>query len=397
MKYASVKLCVVGGELQGIEALYLAEKAGFETVLIDRKKNPPALPFAGDFHQLDISIEKKETAKILSQVDAVLPALENINGLDILAQICRSLGILYLQDNHAFRLTNDKLATIEFFERLSIPYPALYPKAVFPLIVKPVSRSGSKAIYKVRNHKELKNAVTRVRRIDSRHMIQEYTSGCFLSLELNGLSGASCPLQITTLEFDQTFGCKRVFVPSKLSGKIKHEIIEIGNKIVKGLKLIGLTDIQIVALDEVVKVVEINARLPSQTPTVVYHSVGLNMVELLYKLFRERRIPKVEFGSEKAVIYQHLQISNSDLKVVGEHSLSRASELRLERDFFGVDEAITNFPLEKEVNEERVATLVIKDKNLSRAKERMAEALCSIVDKYGLSGIVDKSPPGIVE
>ncbi len=33
---------IVGGRLQGMEAVYLAKKAGFETLVIDRKEDAPA-------------------------------------------------------------------------------------------------------------------------------------------------------------------------------------------------------------------------------------------------------------------------------------------------------------------------------------------------------------------
>ncbi len=392
----SVRLCVVGGKLQGIEALYLAKKAGFETLLIDRRVNPPASGLAEEFYRLDVSRKIEETKKIISHADAVLPALEDIKGLDVLKRICSSLGVPYLQDNSAFGVTADKLASIRFFEKLNIPYPKLYPKAGFPLIVKPVSGSGSQAVYLARNQDELKEAVMKVRRVDEHYMIQEHASGRFLSLELHGFKGEAYPMQITALEFDENFGCKRVLAPCSINETVKHEIITIGRKIVKGLKLTGLTDLQVVTQGEIVKVLEINARLPSQTPTVVYHSVGLNMVELLFKSFKEKKLPKFEFGPEKAVIYQHVRISNGVLKVVAENFLSKASGLRLEQNFFGVNEAITNFPERSRKTKNCVATLIVKEENFGKAKKLMREAVQSIIAKYELSGVVDKSPPGIV-
>jgi len=37
---------VVGGRLQGLEAVYLAKKAGWQVKLIDKSKNLPALNLA---------------------------------------------------------------------------------------------------------------------------------------------------------------------------------------------------------------------------------------------------------------------------------------------------------------------------------------------------------------
>ena len=41
-----MRLLVVGGKLQGTEAVYLAAKAGWETVLVDRREAPPAAGLA---------------------------------------------------------------------------------------------------------------------------------------------------------------------------------------------------------------------------------------------------------------------------------------------------------------------------------------------------------------
>jgi len=38
-----MKIAIVGAELHGIEAAYLAKKAGFETVVIGKRKDAPAL------------------------------------------------------------------------------------------------------------------------------------------------------------------------------------------------------------------------------------------------------------------------------------------------------------------------------------------------------------------
>lgn len=37
-----MRLCIVGGALQGMEAVFLASKAGYETVVIDRRPDAPA-------------------------------------------------------------------------------------------------------------------------------------------------------------------------------------------------------------------------------------------------------------------------------------------------------------------------------------------------------------------
>ena len=49
---------MVGGKLQGTEAVYLAAKAGHETVLVDRREDPPASGLAERFVVADITADE---------------------------------------------------------------------------------------------------------------------------------------------------------------------------------------------------------------------------------------------------------------------------------------------------------------------------------------------------
>ena len=48
-------VAVVGGNLQGVEATYLAKKAGWEVVLIDRRSIVPASGLCDRFIRLDVT------------------------------------------------------------------------------------------------------------------------------------------------------------------------------------------------------------------------------------------------------------------------------------------------------------------------------------------------------
>src|SRR5665647_709377 len=57
-------------------------------------------------------------------------------------------------------------------------------------------------------------------------------------------------------------------------------------RLAAGLGLNGLMDVEVMVRGAEPKVLEIDARLPSQTPTAVYWSSGLNSVELLHDMAR---------------------------------------------------------------------------------------------------------------
>jgi len=386
-----MRVAVFGGRLQGIEAAYLCSKAGYETVLVDRDPNAPAKGLADEFRTIDIVKRAEETRDVLKRVDAALPANENRKTLAFLEKFCNELGIPFMQDNAAFWITSDKLRSMEFFLKSGIPTPDAWPECGFPVIVKPSTRSGSESVYRANDRQQLEKALEIVRNIDAKPVVQEFIEGPALSLEVISRKGLTEPLQITGLEFDEEYGCKRVYAPVETSQEIEKRMNEIGTRIASELRLNGLTDIQALVKGSSPRVNEINARLPSQTPTVVYHSTGINMAELLVKLFLEDGLGCVEICPKRAVIYQHVKAFENELKVQGEHVMANAFDLRIEEGFFGADEAITNLKRNMDATN-RVATLIVKSKDLRTAEKRMAEVVKKVMNEFALERYSDPSP-----
>ena len=388
-----MEICIVGGKLQGLEVTYLSKKGRHYTVLIDKKSDVPSVPLVDEFHNLDVLTDVNEVKKVLRDVDAVLPACEDLLSLIKLEELCNELGVPFMQDNSAFRITSDKVLSQQFFERNEIPIPEPWPKASFPLIVKPARKSGSVGIHKVENEHQLKRAIEAVQLIDDKAVIQEFVDGPALSLEVIALGGDPVPLEITQLEFDETFGCKRVFTPDLTNDEARKRFAEISREVAKGLQLTGLMDVQaLVDLStNTPKVNEINARLPSQTPTVVYHSTNVNMVNLLIEIFVKNRLPNVELKFRKAVIYQHVRIENRVMHVVGEHVMAHARDLEIKEDFMGLDEAITNVKRGKEI-EGKVMTMIVKDQSLEDAWIKLNNAIEEVRRRLQIRKIIDISP-----
>jgi len=386
-----VRIGVLGGRLQGIEAVYLCRKAGYESVLIDKDAQAPASTLANEAYVLNITKDVDYAKRILKKVDAVLPANENEKALVHSEKLCRELDIPFLQDNAAFWTTSDKLRSEEFLLDLNIPMPKPWPDCGFPVIVKPSNKSGSEGVFRANTIGQLQKALKRIGSEDEKVIIQEFIDGSALSLEVIAKKGEAKPLQVTGLEFDDTYGCKRVVAPVEISADLQIRFNEIGKEIAKGLKLNGLTDVQVISRKGVPKVNEINARLPSQTPTVVCHSSGVNMVTLLAELFLENELPDVRIQPKHAVVYQHIKVFDGELRVQGEHVMEEAEGLQILRDFCGANEAITNMTANKEVRE-RVATLIAKAKSPGGAKKKMEKATQRIMDEYELDKFNDPVP-----
>jgi len=77
------------------------------------------------------------------------------------------------------------------------------------------------------------------------------------------------------------------------------------------------------------KLLEIDARLPSQTPMTVYWSTGINMVERLASLFLNTDMSYFKKSKACFVIVEHIQVCGSKLDVLGEHIMGGQGPLTL--------------------------------------------------------------------
>ena len=108
------RVAIVGGNLQGVEAAYLAGKAGWETLVIDRKPEVPAKEMGHQYLQLNL-IDAKSLSKALKDIDLILPALENDAALAVIAQCARNEGIALAFDQRAYAVSSSKHQSNQLF------------------------------------------------------------------------------------------------------------------------------------------------------------------------------------------------------------------------------------------------------------------------------------------
>lgn len=350
-------MAIAGGKLQGVEASFLAHCLGWEVVVIDRSSNVPAKGLCDFFHRCDLIRDDSTLRKIIKKVDLVIPALENVWALKSLQQWTASTGVPFAYDENAHFISRSKKRSNRFFRRLGISAPKPWPQSGFPVVVKPSNLSGSKGVVKISTEEEFSAFFDGVKGGQKRWVVQEYLEGPSYSLEVFGFKDRYEILQVTDLEMDDRYDCKRVLAPSIISGSLEKEIKEIAYRIAKGLHLKGIMDVEVINHKGKLKVLEIDARLPSQTPTVVLKSTGINMVELLAKVFVHGSLPILpNFTEPRGVVYEHIRVSEEGIEVLGEHVMAESGPLRRITQFFGADVALTNF---EEMKLPWVATLIV--------------------------------------
>lgn len=388
-----MRLAVVGGRLQGTEAAYLAGEAGFDVVLIDRRSGTPASGLAGETHVLDVSADPLRARELLGGCDAVLPACENEQTLAWLARTLPAWEVPLLFDLDAYELTSSKLRSNRLFADLDVPRPAPWPSCPFPVVVKPSVGSGSHRVRVVRCEPELALARAEFASRDDDVVVEEFMAGRSLSLEVLAAGGGVAVLQATGLEFDADYDCKRVTAPVQEEGGVTAATLaafdEATATLAGGLGLTGIMDVEVMVRDGVPKVLEIDARLPSQTPAAVFHSSDLNIVAALVETFAEGRPPAVDRSAKRGAVYQHVLVERGRVEVLGERIVSSAGPLRRRDGLWGADVVLSD----ADGGEDRwVAIMMTRAASLRDARAKADEAVARLAREQGLEVVPEREP-----
>jgi pyrrolysine biosynthesis protein PylC len=91
----------------------------------------------------------------------------------------------------------------------------------------------------------------------------------------------------------------------------------------------------------------------------------------------------------KGAVYEHIRVSSNSLEVAGEHIMSGADALCLCHDFFGADEAITNYTPGRA---EWVATLIFADATRETALEKRHRMISDLQNRFKLNNLTPEDP-----
>ena len=332
------QVLVIGGKLQGLEIVYLSGKAGYRTIVVDRKSEVPARGLATGFVKADI-MDRELLIPLFRESDIVFPAIEDIDVLERLMEYQEETGTPVVFDMHCYRISSSKTLSNQIFEKLSQPLPEKYPNCGFPVIIKPDSLSGSNGVHRAETLEEAEAILSSV---EGSMVVQEYLEGRSFSLEVLGDGEkAVCPM-ITEILVDQHHDCKRVIAPARINPDTVKKFQRIAEILMGYLKIKGIFDIEVIQHRDKLKILEIDARFPSQTPISIYHASGFNMVKYLANVAMGEK-PEQDTPWNKVCCYQQIEFHNQTLYVLGEHIMGDCCELTINTGFFGADEAITDY------------------------------------------------------
>ena len=89
------------------------------------------------------------------------------------------------------------------------------------------------------------------------------------------------------------------------------------------------------------------------------------------------------------VIYEHLSVSKEKIEIAGEHIMSQAGPLTCYQDFFGADEAITNYHPDRK---SWTATMIYTGNDINAVQQKRDTTLENILRKHNGAIVRDTVP-----
>lgn len=318
------RIIIIGGKLQGSEVAYLGKEAGFEVVLIDKNPYAPARKLCDLFVCADVRAPGWEVKDLLKSADLIIPTMENYEVLDYIVSLSEKLKLKLAFDWDAYKISSSKVISDQLFHHNGLPAPKYYPGGDYPYFAKPGADSGSHGVRFIESEADLKEFAMKK---PGDYIIQEYIEGPSYSVEVIGFPGNYRTYELTEILVDESYDCNSVTALRNVAPKIDDEIRQIAVVIAEIIQLKGIMDLEVIVNNGQVKILEIDARFPSQTPIVVYHASGMNYVTELYDLFTTGDFQKKKTDSNKFASLIHYYVNNDTYSSQGEHIMVEGGAL----------------------------------------------------------------------
>jgi len=155
------------------------------------------------------------------------------------------------------------------------------------------------------------------------------------------------------------------------------------------LGLQGVMDVEVMVGGGQAKVLEIDARLPSQTPAAVFHSSGLNVVSLLYETVALGVLPQGPSRTPRGAVYQHVLVDGGCVEVLGERVVGAAAPLSRHDGLWGADIVLTD---RRHGRDRWVAIIMTRGVDLAAARARADQAVARLTAEHGLELVPEGEP-----
>ena len=383
-----MRIAIVGGALQGMEAVLLSKQAGFESVVLDRKRNAPAMSLCDEPVNIDPTKDPEGALKVFETCDAVIPACEEMDLLKVLDSMKDKMGCPLLFDLKSYNISNSKNKSNEVMNSVGVPLPQPWPQCGFPAIVKPSSQSGSIGVTVAMNEDDMRKGLEIVKGLNDEPVIQEFVHGKSVSVEVIG-DGKNAKGYITTeVCLDSNYDCKMVRCNPNIMSKEDCDLFaDMGKDIAEAIGLSALMDVEAILTPKGLRILEIDARIPSQTPAAIEAATGVNLLEELATTALGK--PANRKPKDGCSVYRHVFLRNGELRSSGEKEFGHVVVPRFAPGLFGSDNCITDYEPGKT---EWHATLITKGRTEEEADCKADACISSILDECSIERFLDGTP-----
>lgn len=202
------KIAIIGGSYLQLPVVLKAKELGYEVHCFAWQDGAVCEDSADYFYPISI-IEKEKILKecICIGIDGITTIASDV-AVPTVNYVASHMGLISNPDEYSETTTNKYLMR-ECFTMNNVPSPRYTIAAKdnsysikgfkFPLIVKPTDRSGSRGVEKVLDPIQLDKAISRAREdsFNGSAIIEEYVTGCEISVESISYEGCHYILQIT--------------------------------------------------------------------------------------------------------------------------------------------------------------------------------------------------------
>ena len=162
---------------------------------------------------------------------------------------------------------------------------------------------------------------------------------------------------------------------------------KIGKDVAEAIGLSALMDVEAILTPKGLRVLEIDARIPSQTPAAIEAATGINLLEELATTALGN--PKNRKPRNGCSIYRHVYLKDGKLRSSGEKVFGHVSQPRFAPGLFGCDNSITDYEPGKK---EWYATLISTGSTEEEADRKAASCIERILDECSLEEFIDGTP-----
>lgn len=383
-----MRIAIVGGALQGMEAVLLSKAAGYETVVLDRKKGAPAMSLCDEPVNIDPTKDPEGALEVFRGCDAVIPACEEMDLLKVLDSLKSKMDAPLLFDLASYNISNSKNRSNEVMKSVGVPLPQPWPQCGFPAIVKPSSQSGSIGVTVAMNDEDMRKGLDIVKSLNDEPVIQEFVHGKSVSVEVIG-NGKTAKGYITTeVCLDSNYDCKMVRCNPNIMTKDDCDLFaKIGKDVAEAIGLSALMDVEAILTPKGLRVLEIDARIPSQTPAAIEAATGVNLLEELATTALGK--PADRRPREGSSVYRHVYLRNGELRSSGEKEFGHVVSPRFAPGLFSSDNCITDYEPGKA---EWHATLISKGRTEKEADEKADACIERILNECSIERFLDGTP-----